>query len=176
MNRIEFRVVLQGCCGRRSVVDLCIDGKPFTDLVREAEAAQAAAEQRPGLAGSYEGLPAAEVLPPSRHFLGKPEAQHLSMQDRVHILGCDCGESGCWPLACRMTTEGNQVRWSDFCQPHRSSPQNPAIWNYDGLGPFTFGRAQYEEALELAAAESKALELPIFESQFAGSTRESEGM
>ncbi len=152
MDRIEFCVELQGCCGRRSVVEIRINGRPLPELVREVEEAYASAEDRPGLAGSYEGLPADEVLPPSRHFLGEAEAQHLSMEDRVHILGCDCGESGCWPLACRMSVEADRILWSDFCQPHRSSPRNPSIWSYEGLGPFAFAREQYEVALSRAVA------------------------
>ncbi|WP_049797412.1 hypothetical protein [Kribbella flavida] len=63
-------------------------------------------------------------------------------KDRSALLGCDCGELGCWSLECRVQTDEQYVTWLGFSQPHR--PQR----DYDGFGPFTFRRTQYERALQ----------------------------
>jgi len=69
----------------------------------------------------------------SRHFLGGESG-------KVPLLGCDCGEWGCWPLLAVVTVTDDEVVWSDFEQPHR------ATRNYENFGPFRFGRSQYEDA------------------------------
>ncbi|WP_405062594.1 hypothetical protein OG474_13395 [Kribbella sp. NBC_01505] len=59
------------------------------------------------------------------------------------LLGCDCGDMGCWPLAAQIHADADTVTWDSFRQPHRPE------WDYSGFGPFTFDRAQYDEALQL---------------------------
>ncbi|VTR76625.1 hypothetical protein [Cellulomonas hominis] len=65
---------------------------------------------------------------------------------RLWLLGCDCGEVGCWPLEADVVLTDHQVTWSGFAQPHR-----PA-WSYAGVGPFVFDRRQYEDAVATSAA------------------------
>ena len=60
---------------------------------------------------------------------------------RVALLGCDCGEVGCWPLFARVRRESGAVVWESFENPHR--PQR----DYSGFGPFTFGGTAYAAAV-----------------------------
>ena len=56
------------------------------------------------------------------------------------LLGCGCGEWGCWPLTAVVEVDDEQVRWSEFRNGHRD-------WDLRGLGPFVFERSQYVAAL-----------------------------
>jgi hypothetical protein len=150
MNTIAFRVSRRGCRGRHTVVDVEIDGTPLARLAERVEREQARSEGLPGMAGSYAGLHADDVLPPSRHFLGEPASGHV-FDDAAFVLGCDCGECACWPLACRIRVDRDRVTWSDFVQPFRSTVSGPSVWRYDALGPFVFDRSAYEAALASAA-------------------------
>jgi hypothetical protein len=131
----------------RDIVDIVINGRPLLELVRDAELADASAEGHPELAGKYVGLPA-EVLA-SALFEGQAtevwavlEASQRS--NRVPLLICECGEPGCWPLMVTVTFGVEAVTWHDFRQPYRDD------WQYEKLGPFEFGRAQYLAALQSA--------------------------
>ena len=136
-----------GNCDATQIVRLFVNGRDLTALVREFEAPFASE-----LAGAYGLLPAADVLPPARHFLGEPEALYTSGGGRTMLLGCDCGEPGCWPLEAHIAVNETTVRWQDFSQPHRPE------WNYGLFGPFNFDRGQYEEVLGRAAGQHRAAE------------------
>jgi hypothetical protein len=60
---------------------------------------------------------------------------------RAALLGCDCGELGCWSLEAAVQVDEDVVVWDLFTQPHR-----PAR-DYTGFGPFRFRRPQYEQAV-----------------------------
>jgi hypothetical protein len=80
------------------------------------------------------------------YFLGHsdtqwPEPEHL------WLLGCDCGEVICWPLAARVIAQPATVTWTEFAQTYRSQ------WDYSGFGPFIFDRKQYERAVTLMAEQ-----------------------
>ena len=60
---------------------------------------------------------------------------------RTALLGCNCGETGCWPLCCRITVLDETVIWDSFRQPHR-----PA-WHYEGR-TFAFARRDYSCEVE----------------------------
>jgi hypothetical protein len=62
-------------------------------------------------------------------------------QEKTALLGCGCGEVGCSSLMARVTVTDDTVTWDEFEQPTRSD------WDYDGFGPFTFARSEYERAL-----------------------------
>jgi hypothetical protein len=67
-----------------------------------------------------------------------------------YVLGCECGEVGCWPLMCRITVVGDDIVWDQFKQPHRQD------WDYSQFGPFVFESTQYKSALtELATQVSQ---------------------
>ena len=59
----------------------------------------------------------------------------------VALLGCDCGELGCWPLQARVTLAQGRVVWDQFEQPHRPTR------DYTGFGPFQFDEQQYRASL-----------------------------
>jgi hypothetical protein len=63
------------------------------------------------------------------------------------LLGCECGEVGCWPLEARIVTTEHGIAWESFRQPFR--PER----DYSSFGPFRFDRDQYRECVtELAQA------------------------
>jgi len=145
MDRIRFEVVPSSAeiDPPPAVVEIFVNGRRLAELVREHELPFAAREGHPELAGSYDGLPAADVLPPSRHFLGNDAGFHGGVGDRVMLLGCACGEPSCWPLLARIRVDGGRVTWSEFTQPLRPAEQ-PHGWRYGGFGPFVFDRAQHD--------------------------------
>ena len=121
-----------------------INGRSLIDLAREVETPSAAQEGKPELAGSYDGLMADERIAwPSAHFLGEPVLSWFGDGDTV-LLGCECGEWGCWPLTTQVTADDELILWSRFRQGHRN-------WDYSRLGPFLFSREQYERALMATA-------------------------
>jgi hypothetical protein len=64
-------------------------------------------------------------------------------EGKIWLLGCSgCGELGCWPLICSVSTAGNTVVWDRFHQPHR--PQR----DYSQFGAFTFTLDQYCAVLQ----------------------------
>jgi len=123
-----------------TVITPCIDGVMLTKLVEQFE-------YRHGLtdpAGGYDGLIPEffRYSPLDMYFLGEPETFHVAgAPGRIFILGCECGEVGCWPLTCLINASGSDVVWHNFEQPHR-----PAR-DYSSFGPFVFELRQYEEAL-----------------------------
>lgn len=71
-----------------------VDGRALTDLVKELES--------------------------NRGFDFGPINEYFCKTERISVLGCDCGEVGCWPLVCRVGMEGDTVTWHSFLQPHRA--------------------------------------------------------
>ena len=96
--------------------------------------------------GSYGGLIPGwfKFGPATVHYFAL-ESAFVDEDGRIPLLGCECGEWGCWPLLARVVADEKTVTWTDFRQPHRKER------DYFGFGPFTFGRVEYERALaELA--------------------------
>jgi hypothetical protein len=158
VDQVEFvrRAYRDG--DRQSGVQIKINGRDLVDLVRAVENPFAYKEGSPSLAGAYAGLPPEAVAPPSLHFLGQPSVRIYLIGSKVQVLGCECGEPGCWPLVCKVETDRTRVRWSSFEQPHRSGKGQQPAWHYDDLGAFEFKRGQYERALaELVARDAGAV-------------------
>ena len=114
-----------------------VDGRSLVDLVAEYEAARG---YEP--AGAYGGLHLERFRfgDLADYFLstgrgGWPRGEPL------WLLGCDCGEVGCWPLEARATVAEDRVTWSHFAQPHRRG------WSYAGFGPFVFDELPYRAAV-----------------------------
>ncbi|WP_336404360.1 hypothetical protein [Klenkia sesuvii] len=107
-----------------------MDGVPLVDLVSvfEADSGYDVPGAYAGLARDWE-FDAERWCPSPERFL------------RANLLGCDCGEAGCWPLVARIRAVRDQVIWDSFEQPFR--PER----DYTGLGPFTFDAGQYAAAL-----------------------------
>lgn len=139
MSKIEFSIRVEelGGGGAQTVVPV-IDGISLIELARRVEAGPAAASGEADLAGRYAGL-----------VIGEREWQQWYTGENPQIwfddadsclLGCTCGETGCWPLTARIAYGRHEVRWSSFRTGHRP-------WNLTGLGPFRFDRNAYDRAL-----------------------------
>ncbi len=80
--------------------------------------------------------------PLDRYFLGKFELDSTFVAlEGVYLLGCNCGEVGCWPLLAHIETSGDIVTWSRFRQPFRRE------WSYTDFGPFDFNLKDYRQTL-----------------------------
>ncbi|MEU0647840.1 hypothetical protein [Streptomyces umbrinus] len=77
------------------------------------------------------------------HFLGRSTN---AMGPKTPVLGCECGEWGCWPLMVCITATADRVTWDAFEQPHRTTR------DYTAFGPFHFGRHQYDDTLRTLSA------------------------
>ncbi len=78
--------------------------------------------------------------PMEDHFHGRSTD---AMGPRTPVLGCECGEWGCWPLMAQITVTPDGVTWDSFEQPHRKTR------DYTAFGPFQFDRRQYDGALRV---------------------------
>ena len=136
LNEIELRPA-PADGGDDPLVQVLIDGRDLLDRVKEVELPQATADGQPDLAGSYQGLtPEQWEALPEQYGDG-----------RAAVLGCVCGEVGCWPFRVRITWRNDTVTWSGFQQKNRG-------WSYEQLGPFVFAREQYEAAVARAIASA----------------------
>ncbi|MEU7032753.1 hypothetical protein ABZ958_03580 [Streptomyces sp. NPDC046237] len=134
-NEIRFDCRPRGGVGPLVVLPH-IDGAPLTELIDNFEIA---AEMQPA-GEAYGGLiPAFYRFGPMQdHFSGRSTN---AMGPKTPVLGCECGEWGCWPLMARITTTAELVIWDSFEQPHRKTRE------YREFGPFQFERGQYDAAL-----------------------------
>jgi hypothetical protein len=140
MNQIEFTIATEDA----PYLEIKIDGEPLEAIARRAELPSARANRQERLAGAYSGLTRLEAVRlPSRYFLSDPALSAGS--DETVLLGCDCGDWGCWPLFAKVDVSESTVTWQAFRNGHR-----PA-WDLSGLGPFEFERGQYESALRTTA-------------------------
>jgi hypothetical protein len=134
-NQIVFEIRRWDETGRELVP--LVDGVSLVDLVSEFE--HAAGDQP---AGGYAGL----VLDHGNfgdlgnYLHGKPDSPYR--RDAVALLGCNCGDVGCWPLQAQIHADASSVTWTTFTQPHRPDR------NYTPFGPFTFRRPQYDKAIQ----------------------------
>ncbi|WP_368396751.1 hypothetical protein [Streptomyces sclerotialus] len=81
--------------------------------------------------------------PMTDHFHGRSAN---AMGQRTPVLGCECGEWGCWPLMACITATAAVVTWDSFEQPHRAERDCTAF------GPFHFDRRRYHDALRVLSA------------------------
>lgn len=142
---IEFRSV-HAKVGTGTAVPAIVphlQGVALTDLLRRVELPSARREGSPDLAGSYAGPTDDQVRWPSRHYLGEPVLTWFGDGDTV-LLGCACGEWGCWPFTAVVTVEEDVVTWSSYRTGHRD-------WRYGDLWDLVFDRAQYEQAVRATA-------------------------
>ncbi|MGH3332697.1 MAG: hypothetical protein ACRDPJ_15470 [Nocardioidaceae bacterium] len=118
-----------------------IDGQSLVDLVAALETSRG---YEPS--GGYAGIiPAHFNFGDLTLYYEARELRQWPSPQHAWLLGCDCGEVGCWPLTARIAVTADEVSWSDFCQDHRPD------WDYEGFGPFVFERQQYANAVSRAA-------------------------
>jgi hypothetical protein len=129
--------------GDRDVLEIIprIDGAPLTDLIDRFETD--AGMQPAG--NAYGGLIPRffRFGPMEDHFHGRSTS---AMGPKTPVLGCECGEWGCWPLMSRITVTAELVTWDSFEQPHRKAR------DYTAFGPFRFDRHLYDDALQTLSA------------------------
>ena len=138
VSALDFKVVLVG--DARALVPL-IDGRSLVDLVAAFEAHRG---YEPS--GGYVGIIPAHFNfgDLTRYYEARADGQWPA-PEHGWLLGCECGEVGCWPLTARIAVSVDEVVWSDFAQEHRPD------WDYTGFGPFVFERQKYGRAVALAA-------------------------
>jgi hypothetical protein len=98
-------------------------------------------------AGDYGGLVPTwfNYGPLDVYFLGEANRENFERAG-YYLLGCSCGEVGCWPLTARISKTPSQVIWEHFSQPFRQER------DYSSFGPFGFDLDQYTRAVaELAS-------------------------
>lgn len=115
-----------------------VDGVPLRELARVVEEPHAADDGTPALAGGYAPL-LLDDADLAVHYTGRPAASWFGDGDTV-LLGCVCGDWGCWPLTASVDADDRHVVWHRFRNGHRA-------WDLGRLGPFRFARSQYDEAL-----------------------------
>ena len=145
MAAIEFRLREEELgIGEVITVTPYIDGISLVELARRVEEAPANADGQPDLAGSYAGL---VVSSPTRRgeshwqdwYSGVDPQPGFGNGDSC-LLGCNCGDTDCWPLAAKITIGSDTVVWDSF------RTVRPT-WDLAALGPFTFTRHDYDAAL-----------------------------
>ena len=119
-----------------------MNGIRLTALIEEFER-----ESQYEPAGGYAGIVPAHVNfdPLDQYFLATNP--NSSFADRLWLLGCSCGEVGCWPLEARIAINEREIVWEHFKQPFR--PER----DYSPFGSFRFDHDQYQQSvMELASA------------------------
>lgn len=134
MDRVEF-------VSSAGLIEPVINGVLLKKLVKSAELRFAVAEGDESLAGSYVGLARAVVGHPGDHYKGRPTLSWFDDGDAV-LLGCGCGEWGCWPLTACIKYGARTVAWSRFRNGHRDE------WDLSNLGPYEFDRHDYDLAVD----------------------------
>jgi hypothetical protein len=140
VDSVHFALLEGGGAASEAQIAIRVNGRPLQDWAADVERPYAEAEGHPDIAGGYAGLAPRAVLLSALHFFGQPHAVWFEDGDTV-LLGCGCGEWGCWPLTADIEISEEQVVWRNFRNGHRDS------WDHSTLGPFTFGRSQYQSAL-----------------------------
>ena len=133
---IRFELRSRAEVGGAIAIVPAINEALLTDLIHAFEGAH-----NYGPSDAYGGLITGfyQWGPLDTHFLGQSRA--LEEPQRVPLLGCECGEWGCWPLFARVHVTGPVVQWTGFEQPFRPDR------DYSGFGPFWFERTEYSRAL-----------------------------
>jgi hypothetical protein len=91
-----------------TVIIPCIDGVLLPSLVEKFELHHGMTDP----AGGYGGLIPEYFRygPIAKYFLGESaDPLFSSRPERIYLLGCQCGEVGCWPRTARVTTRGQKV-------------------------------------------------------------------
>jgi hypothetical protein len=115
-----------------------VDGASLAALVEAYERAKGYSP-----AGGYGGLVPAyfNCGPLDEYLIGKHKSDYWMRLKGIPLLGCTCGEIGCRPFIASVYQKDDTIRWDGFARPRRRER------DYSKFGPFTFSRAQYEDAV-----------------------------
>ncbi|ABF39676.1 hypothetical protein Acid345_0671 [Candidatus Koribacter versatilis Ellin345] len=130
--------------GRALTITPALSGVPLDQIVKQFEL-----EYHYEPSGGYAGIVPRffNYGPLEEYFMGQPATDYFRENGGLYLLGCQCGEVGCWPLTGRIKAEEKRMVWSDFRQPHRS------VRDYSDFGPFVFDLEQYHTAVKTMAVE-----------------------
>jgi hypothetical protein len=122
----------------RQVVPV-IDAVSLSDRVTAFETARGYTDP----AGGYGGIVPIFMNygPLDAYFLGRGIFPCRQDDGTQYLLGCQCGEVGCWPFMGRIVATEETYRWECFGNPCRSAR------DYGDFGPFLFERQAYEAAV-----------------------------
>lgn len=139
MASIEFVVRAAAESDRVMAVVPFLDGADLVELAATYEG-----QRGFDVVGGYNGIIPANFRfgPLVDYFIGAEG--HWPGGGRIAVLGCSCGEVGCWPLYATVGTSTTTVTWRNFKQPFRAER------DYSGFGPFKFDREEYEGAVRSA--------------------------
>lgn len=143
---ISFKIQpFEGACS----ITPQLDGTSLVELISSFER-----EMAFDIAGGYGGLIPRwfDYGPLDRYFFGdfKPDS-YFAKKGCIYLLGCDCGEVGCWPLSAQVELGDDSVKWANFSQEHR--PER----DYSNFGPFVFNADQYRGAVVKLCDDLSAL-------------------
>jgi hypothetical protein len=137
LSVLTFQLIRQyGQSNDPVVVSPVVDGQLFYNTVEDFETRSGFNDP----AGGYGGLIPSRYRfgPLDLHFLGQSSSR---VDQRTIVLGCDCGEVGCWPFECEIEIKNDVVTWRDFRQPYREKR------DYSQFGPFVFRLVQYKDEI-----------------------------
>jgi hypothetical protein len=142
-HQLSFQLRLLS--GGATAVTPCIDGTTLSDLATAYEIMRGYDDP----AGGYGGLVPDYMLygPMDDYFLGRGTSPCRQEDGTQYMLGCQCGEVGCWPLMGRIVVLPGAYEWRDFCNPCRKAR------DYRGFGPFRFKASAYVGAIARMAQE-----------------------
>jgi hypothetical protein len=147
-SRIEFTIT-PGPTTTVIAVTPVIDGVLLTDRVR-AYQRECGWDDR----GDYLGIVPAYFKHGDAHayWLDAEAAQpggFFEDAGKIPVLDCTCGQWGCSPFIARVSATEGMVTWSDFANYSISRCESDR--HYSKLGPFVFGRDDYEAAVDAIA-------------------------
>lgn len=130
MSKIEFVVATDelGDAVKEDCAEPVIDGLSLVDAVKRAE-------RRPIM---WAGLRPVELFDQLRGA----SRSGRQVGERLAVLRCSCGHRDCSELTAVVKQSGDSVVWESF-----KAPRFPEEM-YAQLGPFTFPRADYQDALD----------------------------
>ncbi|MEC0129145.1 hypothetical protein [Paenibacillus pabuli] len=144
MNLIHFKIEPSQEETNIKVLNIYINNENLIEIIKRYEV-----QFDPKIAGNYDGLNINFYKDIDEHFFGELNENDLFNYDgKTQILGCDCGEPGCWPLLIKISVSDEIIVWSDFEQPYRNEDSAGGYWDYSNLKPFVFHRKQYEEQIK----------------------------
>ena len=133
--------------GATSIIPL-IDGTSLIDLITDFEAERGYEELR----GRYGGIipEYMQYGPIDDYFMARGVSLCRQPDGAQYMLGCQCGEVGCWPLMATIRSTPSRYEWGEFHNPCRN------MRDYSEFGSFVFERLSYERAVRDVATRLPA--------------------